>query len=443
MAVPDDFTIVFPATISTSGEANGVLISLPRPGANEQQSIGIYGTYGTAVLVIEARQLGMTQFYPIGVLNVETQTTAGTGGSITLTDDGSYLFVFGAGNYDAVNVYASALATGSIHVEQASGPFSGQPINVTTSSSATTSGTLAITSTSANALAVGANGATNPVLNVNASTGSVATGITIVGAASGAGVAITVTSSGSDDALAINAKGTGGVTIGATSTGNVVLGTSGHTLTLNNSTGAVTLAAGGLTLTTGNVLLSAGTLTVTSANASALAVGRQGASSPGLLVDASTSTCVTGVKVTPAASGAGVAIIAVGGATDELLSISGKGAGVVTILTQLCRTRQNTPKAAAGTNVGTATALLTADVTLVSSDGSGKGWILPTGVAGSVKVFPNTTGTAGILYPATGGTINGLSANAGVIVAASKTTIAVCTAADTWWTGEYDGNTAA
>ncbi len=351
MAVPDDFTRVFPATISDDGEANGVLISLPRPGSNEQQSVGIYGTYGTAVLVIEARQLGMDTFFPVGVYDTTALTAAGTGGSITLTDNGSYLFTFNAGNYDAVCVYASALASGSISVEQASGPYGGQPINVTASSTTGATGTTAITSTSANALAVGANGTTNPVLNVNASAGSVATGITVVGAAAGAGVAVTVTSSGSDDALAINAKGTGGITVGATSTGNVVLGTSGHTLTLNNSSGAVTLAAGGLTLTTGNVtvssgnvtltsgnatltsgnlLLSAGTATVTSANASAFAVGRLGATTPGLVVDASTATCITGIKVTPKGTGNGVAIASVG-ETNVAITLDGNGSGVISL----------------------------------------------------------------------------------------------------------------
>lgn len=117
--------------------------------------------------------------------------------------------------------------------------------------------------------------------------------------------------------------------------------------------------------------------------------------------------------------------------------------GIVSVGTQLVRSRQNTAVAAAGTNVGTATALGSADMTKVSSDGSGKGWILPTGVVGAAKIVINTTSTAGILYPATGGTINGLSANAGIVIGASKTTFLECTLADTWWASEMATNAAA
>jgi len=81
-----------------------------------------------------------------------------------------------------------------------------------------------VTSTSANALAVGRQGATNPVLNVNANTSNVVTGITLVGAAAAAGMAITTTSSGTDESLTIDAKGAGSVTINGTGTGGMAFG---------------------------------------------------------------------------------------------------------------------------------------------------------------------------------------------------------------------------
>lgn len=89
----------------------------------------------------------------------------------------------------------------------------------TTENSATT-----IKSTSANALAVGANGTTNPVFNVDASTASVATGLDVKGAAAAAGVAVSVLSSGTNEALTIDAKGSGSVTINGTATGEVIIG---------------------------------------------------------------------------------------------------------------------------------------------------------------------------------------------------------------------------
>lgn len=69
-----------------------------------------------------------------------------------------------------------------------------------------------ITSASANSLAVGLNGSTNPALKVDSSTASSATGLQIKSAAAAAGVALLVLSSGSNENLTINAKGTGTIT---------------------------------------------------------------------------------------------------------------------------------------------------------------------------------------------------------------------------------------
>lgn len=85
-------------------------------------------------------------------------------------------------------------------------------------------GTTAITSTSASALAVGAHGATNPVLQIDDSTASVATGVKVKGAAAAAGAAVSTISSGTDENLTIDAKGSGTLTLNGTATGNVVAG---------------------------------------------------------------------------------------------------------------------------------------------------------------------------------------------------------------------------
>jgi uncharacterized small protein (DUF1192 family) len=80
-----------------------------------------------------------------------------------------------------------------------------------------------ITSASANALAVGRVGTTNPVLNVDASTASVATGLNVKGAAATGGVAVSAISSGANENLTIDAKGSGTVTINGTATGGITL----------------------------------------------------------------------------------------------------------------------------------------------------------------------------------------------------------------------------
>jgi hypothetical protein len=91
------------------------------------------------------------------------------------------------------------------------------------SSSLSASTSVTVTSTSANALAVGRQGSTDPVLQVNANTASVATGISITGAPPAGGVALAAISSGTNENLAIDAKGSGTITLGGTSTGAITL----------------------------------------------------------------------------------------------------------------------------------------------------------------------------------------------------------------------------
>jgi hypothetical protein len=77
------------------------------------------------------------------------------------------------------------------------------------------------TSASAAALAVGLNGATNPAFQVDASTASQAAGLKITGAATLGTVAIAVIDTGANTNLTIDAKGTGTIGIGSSSTGVV------------------------------------------------------------------------------------------------------------------------------------------------------------------------------------------------------------------------------
>lgn len=70
-----------------------------------------------------------------------------------------------------------------------------------------------ITAATSDALAVGANGATNPVLTIDASTSSVATGVKITGAATGTACAIAVIGSGTNESLTISPKAAGTVKV--------------------------------------------------------------------------------------------------------------------------------------------------------------------------------------------------------------------------------------
>ena len=89
---------------------------------------------------------------------------------------------------------------------------------------AITGSSLTITGSSANALVVGRAGATNPTLQVDPSTASSATGLKVKSAAAASGLALSVISSGTNENLTLDAKGSGTITIGGTSTGNIVMG---------------------------------------------------------------------------------------------------------------------------------------------------------------------------------------------------------------------------
>lgn len=76
-------------------------------------------------------------------------------------------------------------------------------------SGGTITGALTITASSANALAVGPNGTTNPTLNVVTNVASAATGLSIRGNAAGSGVTLTALSSGTNENVLFTPKGTG------------------------------------------------------------------------------------------------------------------------------------------------------------------------------------------------------------------------------------------
>lgn len=75
----------------------------------------------------------------------------------------------------------------------------------------------------ANALAVGPAGSTDPALQVDLSGGASATGVKVTPAAAAGGVTLAAISSGANESLVIDAKGTGNVSIASGSTGTIEL----------------------------------------------------------------------------------------------------------------------------------------------------------------------------------------------------------------------------
>ncbi len=180
----------------------------------------------------------------------------------------------------------------------------------------TTLGTGTIKSSSSNALAVGPNGATNPSFDVDASTASAATGVKVKSAAAAGGVAVSTISSGTNESITLDAKGTGTITLNGTATGNVIAGADVAPAAGKRfvpDAGAATSTAGAATInkqagqiTTESLTTSAGsTYTMTLTNSLIAATST-------VLASVGTGTATTGVPtvtwVTPA-SGSAVIII--------------------------------------------------------------------------------------------------------------------------------------
>jgi hypothetical protein len=159
-------------------------------------------------------------------------------------------------------------------------------------------GPVSITSPFAAAFVVGPAGATNPVLQVDASATNQAAGLKLTGAVTGGTVTIAAIDTGANTNLSINAKGSGGISIGNVSTGGIGLG---------NAT------------------------VIQSANASALAVGPNGGTNPVFQVNASIASSATGITANGAAAGNGAGLGVLSPNANEGLFINGKGTGGISI----------------------------------------------------------------------------------------------------------------
>lgn len=174
------------------------------------------------------------------------------------------LIDFAAGGVRAAQITAVASAVNYLDIVPAaasSNPIiraEGTDTNVSIALTAKAAGGVVVTGTGTSALAVGANGATNPVFAVDANTASVATGVKVTGAAAASGVAVAVVSSGTNENLTIDAKGSGTITLNGTATGNVISGTglfSKHaTAGIGYSTGAGGTVTQATSITTGVTL---------------------------------------------------------------------------------------------------------------------------------------------------------------------------------------------
>lgn len=175
--------------------------------------------------------------------------------------------------------------------------------DLTVGETGSTGATLTVITKNANAFDVGRQGATAPAFKVDSSATSSATGIEVVSAAAASGVTLRAISSGTNENLAVDAKGSGTITLGGTSTGAIALSRAATALAVN----------------------------ITSASANALTAGRQGTTAPAFNVDAATASSATGVEIVAAAAAGGVSLRAISSGTDEAIAFNAKGAGAIAI----------------------------------------------------------------------------------------------------------------
>jgi hypothetical protein len=201
----------------------------------------------------------------VTVLSQREDTGATYNGTIGSTQ---VSLIFNIASWGYFRFLPSAITTGPVTLVSDQGTFALPPGVAPLSVGSLTQ---AITSASANALAVGPAGTTNPSFNVDASTGSAATGLNVVAAASGSGVALAALG-GTNEGITLNAKGTG-------------------TVKINSIAGTGLIQFGG----------------------------------------AASGNNATGLTVTPAAAASGLAVAVVSTGTNENLTIDAKGSGTISL----------------------------------------------------------------------------------------------------------------
>lgn len=182
-------------TVTINGTATGIVV-LPA-GTTIGGSVPLTSTItSSSATAFQVGPNGGTN--PSFLINASA-TSAATGVSITSAAAGSGVVIGTLSSASAENLTIGAKGTGMVFF----------------TSIVEAQSRLYVQNASNQALAIGANANTNPVLSVNASATSVATGVTVIGAAAGAGVAINAISSGTNEPLQFNGKGSGNVVVQA------------------------------------------------------------------------------------------------------------------------------------------------------------------------------------------------------------------------------------
>jgi hypothetical protein len=111
--------------------------------------------------------------------------------------------------YNNGGIFGGFTISGDSTLNTTTGVMINTGINGTPVTTSLATGALTVTSSSANAFAVGQTGVTNPAFNIDSSIATSVTGVNIQSNVAGSGVTLTATSTGTNEALNLVGKGTG------------------------------------------------------------------------------------------------------------------------------------------------------------------------------------------------------------------------------------------
>jgi len=157
--------------------------------------------------------VGASTLTNAAAFSVDGPSNGSTNATIT---NSSALYIPTSALTNVTNSYGLNVAATTGATNNYAGIFTGGNVGIGLASPVATldvTGTQNITSASATSLTVGPNGTTNPVLQIDSSTASQATGIKVTGAAAAGGVSIAVISSGTNENINIEGKGAGQVVL--------------------------------------------------------------------------------------------------------------------------------------------------------------------------------------------------------------------------------------
>lgn len=257
--------------LTVTGAGNTTVANTLTVGTLQGSIIGTSGVIsaipGTTTTVLHGNAAGAPTFSAVtlttdvtGILPV-ANGGSGTGTAFT---QGSAIFAGSGGTFSQDNAnYFWDATNHSLGLGNAV-PGATFRLNVT--------GPELITSTSATALVVGANGTTNPALTIDGSTASSATGLRIRSQAAAGGVILDTTSSATNDDMNLRSKGTGTLNLAVTGMGVINLLTNNNTRVAVGATGNVTFTPAAASTTTSRIAYTGASDTALTANTNAPSV---------------------------------------------------------------------------------------------------------------------------------------------------------------------------